>query len=67
MPETKEKRKKELCDPWEAAPLASRLQECRFMLYVHGLLPEAQNERLKLRIQTYVAKREKDGNGKKKE
>lgn len=35
---------------WEAAPLLQRLRECRFMLYQHGILTDAQSDRAEEKI-----------------
>ena len=35
---------------WKGGTMYQRLQACRFMLHVHGLLPYTENERVKDRI-----------------
>lgn len=61
MPRIEEKKKDDgLVAAWEAAPMRIRLHACRFMLYAHGLIPESQNEKLKQRIEAFIAKREKE-------
>ena len=37
---------------------------CRAMLHIHGVLPDAENEKMKARIQKYCDKRDK-GRGEK--
>jgi hypothetical protein len=41
---------KDLCPAWRAAPLQQRLIACRIMLYQHGLLTDAEMERVDRRL-----------------
>lgn len=44
---------------WPEATLADRLYDCRVMLYVHGILTDAERERADQRIEKLIKEREK--------
>jgi hypothetical protein len=49
---------KKLCPVWEEQELTERLSKCRQMLYLHGVLPAGENEKVKLRITKLAYKEE---------
>jgi hypothetical protein len=47
-----------MCPRWKAEPFLARLQACKSMLAVHGLLTDAEAERVQRRIAGLRAKGE---------
>jgi hypothetical protein len=45
-----------LAPEWKEQPLVDRLTVCRQMLYLHGVLPAGENEKMKLRIRKLESK-----------
>jgi hypothetical protein len=41
---------------WPATTLAQRLIDCRIMLYVHGILTDAEKDKADRRIDQYIRK-----------
>lgn len=46
---------KELATVWNAESIYDRVEECRFMLKVHGFLSEGESDRVIKRIDKWLA------------
>lgn len=40
---------------WSANPVHERIEDCRFMLRVHGFLSDAESDRISKRIEKWLA------------